>query len=110
LSMVVSAAVVVDALGSFSPLSAQARGGAAPEAAMLLVGSCVDMPTPPTPTAPPPAAAATGATPAAAAAPCDMLWGRSPIDKWVAARMLYVLELTVSCGHQACGQQQQQWW
>jgi hypothetical protein len=63
-----SAAVVVDALGSFSPLSAQARGAAPPEAAMLLVGSCVDTPT-----------AATAAATAAAGG-SDMLWGMDPID------------------------------
>jgi hypothetical protein len=61
-SLVLSAGVVVDALGSFSPLSAQARGGAAPEAAMLLVGSCLDTPSP------------------AAGAGADTLWALDAID------------------------------
>lgn len=64
--LVLSAGIVVDALGSFSPLSAQARDGAAPEAAMLLVGSCLD-----TPALPAGAGALSGA---------DTLWAVDAID------------------------------
>jgi len=77
-SLVLSCGVVVDALGSFSPLSAQARGAAAPEAAMLLVGSCVDAPQT-TPAAP--AAESGGRRTTTAAA--DVLWGMNPIDRQV---------------------------
>lgn len=77
-SLVVSCGVVVDALGSFSPLSAQVRGAAAPEAAMLLVGSCVDAPQ--TTAA---AAAEAGGKLSTTAAAADVLWGKSPIDRQV---------------------------
>jgi hypothetical protein len=65
--MQLSAGVVLDALGGFSPLSAQARGGQAPEAAMLLVGSCVE-------------GGQQGS--ASSSSSADVLWGWTPLDRW----------------------------
>lgn len=53
--------VVVDALGSFSPISAQARKGRKPDSVVLLVGTC-----------------AQGLPPTASA---DLLWSFTPINR-----------------------------
>ena len=34
------ARLVIDAMGSFSPIAAQARGGVKPDSVVLMVGSC----------------------------------------------------------------------
>ncbi|WIA16783.1 hypothetical protein OEZ85_013431 [Tetradesmus obliquus] len=66
-AVVVSARLVLDALGGLSPLSAQARAGSRPEAAMLLVGSCVEGPG---------QQAASSSSSSA-----DVLWGWTPLDR-----------------------------
>jgi hypothetical protein len=66
-STVVSAGLVVDALGSFSPMAGQARAGQAPEAAMLLVGSCVEAPQ--------------QDNASSSSSSADVLWGWTPIDR-----------------------------
>lgn len=38
--MTLAASVLVDAMGSFSPIARQARGGAKPDSVVLMVGSC----------------------------------------------------------------------
>lgn len=53
--------VVVDALGSFSPISAQARKGRKPDSVVLLVGSCAQ------------------GLPATSSA--DLLWSFTPINR-----------------------------
>jgi hypothetical protein len=68
---VVSAGLVLDALGGFSPLSAQARGGQQPEAAMLLVGSCVE--------------GAQQHSGSSSSSSADVLWGWTPLDRWEAS-------------------------
>ena len=85
---VLSAQLVLDCLGGFSPISAQARGQGAPDSVMLLVGSCLEAEA---------AggggcggAAAAGVDGGAAAAAgggggvdlgADLLWGWTPLDR-----------------------------
>jgi hypothetical protein len=57
----VQARVLVDAMGSFSPIAAQARRGAKPDSVVLMVGSC-----------------ATGLPPTSSA---DLLWSFTPINR-----------------------------
>ncbi len=57
--VVLGAAVLVDAMGSFSPIARQARRGAKPDSVVLMVGSC-----------------ARGLPPAAAA---DLLYAFTPL-------------------------------
>ena len=38
--MALAASVLVDAMGSFSPIARQARRGAKPDSVVLMVGSC----------------------------------------------------------------------
>mgnify|MGYP001811187423 CR=1 FL=1 len=62
--VVLSAQLVLDALGGFSPISMQMRAGQRPESAMLLVGSC------------------TKASPGDGAGDtADVLWARSGLDR-----------------------------
>jgi hypothetical protein len=70
-SMQLSAGLVLDALGGFSPLSAQARGAQVPEAAMLLVGSCVE--------------GGQQGSASSSSSSADVLWGWTPLDRWEAS-------------------------
>ena len=57
------ARVVVDAMGSFSPIASQSRGGSKPDSVVLMVGSC-----------------AVGLPKCTAA---DLLYSFSPLNKYV---------------------------
>lgn len=60
-AVAVRAVVLVDAMGSFSPIAAQARQGRKPDSVVMMVGSC-----------------ATGLPPTTSA---DLLWSFTPINR-----------------------------